>query len=92
MPGDPVTRIAVRPGNFGVGVGRGPENWLIDMSLVKNFRLTERLDLQIRIDMFNATNRVNYSAPSTNVNDATFGEISGAGGMRVVQLNAKLRW
>ena len=68
MPGDPVTRIAVRPGNFGVGVGRGPENWLIDMSLVKNFRLTERLDLQIRIDMFNATNRVNYSAPSTNVN------------------------
>jgi hypothetical protein len=42
--------------------------------------------------MFNATNRVNYSAPSTNVNDATFGEISGAGGMRVVQLNAKLRW
>ena len=25
-------------------------------------------------------------------NDATFGEISGAGGMRVVQLNAKLRW
>ena len=31
--------------------GARPENWLIDMSLAENFRLTEPLDLQIRTDI-----------------------------------------
>jgi hypothetical protein len=92
VPVDPRTRIAIRPGNLGVGAVRGPASWTIDMSLAKNFRLTEAMSLQLRTDMFNATNRVNYSNPSTNANAATFGEISGAGAMRVIQLNAKLRW
>jgi hypothetical protein len=92
VPVDSRTRIAVRPGNLGNGAVRGPGSWSTDLSLAKNFRLTESVSLQFRTDMFNATNRVNYSNPSTNVNAATFGEISGAGGMRVVQLNAKLRW
>jgi hypothetical protein len=40
--------------------------------------------------MFNATNHVNYGSPGANLNSATFGEITSAGGMRVIQLNAKL--
>ncbi|MEJ7609078.1 MAG: hypothetical protein WKF37_23095 [Bryobacteraceae bacterium] len=47
---------------------------------------------QFRTDMFSALNRVNYSGPTTGFNSATFGQISGAGGMRVMQLNAKLSW
>ena len=62
------------------------------MSLSKNFRIAESVTLQIRTDMFNATNHVNYNSPNSNLASATFGEINGAGGMRVVQLNAKLRW
>ena len=42
--------------------------------------------------MFNALNHVNLSGPSTGINGATFGEINGAGGMRVVQLNGRLTW
>jgi hypothetical protein len=42
--------------------------------------------------MFNATNHVNLSDPSTGLNGATFGEISGAGSMRVIQFNGRLRW
>ena len=42
--------------------------------------------------MFNALNHVNLGGPSTGINGATFGEINGAGGMRVVQLNGRLRW
>jgi hypothetical protein len=92
VPVDARTRIAIRPGNLGNGALRGPATWSTDMSISKNFRLAESMTLQIRTDMFNATNHVNYNSPNSNLASATFGEINGAGGMRVVQLNAKLRW
>jgi len=92
VPTDPNTRIAIRPGNLGNGAMRGPGSWTVDASLAKNFRLKERMTLQIRTDMFNALNHVNLSDPSTGLNGATFGEISGAGGMRVIQFNGRLRW
>jgi len=92
VPIDPGTRIAVRPGNLGNGAVRGPGSWTGDLNVSRNFRFTERLRLQVRADMFNALNHVNLSGPSTGLNGATFGEINGAGGMRVVQLNGRLQW
>jgi hypothetical protein len=92
VPVDPNSRIAIRPGNLGNGAVRGPGSWTTDLSLSKNFRLRERLALQVRADMFNALNKVNLSGPSTGINGATFGEINGAGGMRVIQMNGRLRW
>ena len=89
---DSTTRIAVGPGTLGKGALRGPASWGADLSLSKNFSLGEKLKLQFRTDMFNATNHVNYNGPNTNLNSSTFGEISGAGAMRVIQLNAKLVW
>jgi len=92
VPVDPVTRIAIRPGNLGNGAVRGPGSWTTDVALSKNFRVRERMNLQIRADMFNALNHVNLSGPSTGINGATFGEINGAGGMRVVQFNGRFTW
>jgi len=92
VPVDPNSRIAIRPGNLGNGAVRGPGSWSGDVSLSKNFRLKERVNLQVRTDMFNATNHVNLGDPSTGLNGATFGEISSAGGMRVIQFNGRLRW
>ena len=89
---DPRSRTAVRPGNVGQGSLRGPATWSTDLSLAKNFAIKEGMNLQFRTDMFNATNHVNYSGPNANLSSATFGEINGAGGMRVMQLNAKLSW
>lgn len=89
VPINAQTRIAIRPGNLGNGALRGPATWSTDFSFARNFRLHERMNLQFRTDMFNATNHVNYSSPNSNLSSATFGEISGAGGMRVIQLNAK---
>jgi hypothetical protein len=60
---------------------RGPGSWPGDVSLSKNFRLKERVNLQVRTDMFNATNPVNPGDPSTGLNGATFGEISSTGGI-----------
>ena len=71
---------------------RGPGSWTADLNLSRNFKLTERVKLQIRADMFNAVNHVNLSNPSTGLNGATFGEINSAGSMRVVQLNSRLQW
>jgi len=92
VPTDPRTRIAVRPGNVGNGVVRNPATWSVDFALSKNIQLGEQFRLQIRADMFNFLNHVNYSGPSGGRSGATFGEINGAGGMRVAQLNARLSW
>ena len=92
VPVSPTSNIAIRPGNLGNGAVRGPGSWSGDLSLSKNFRLQERLSLQVRADMFNALNKVNLGGPATGANTPTFGEINGAGGMRVIQFNGRLRW
>jgi hypothetical protein len=92
VPVDSRTRIAVRPGNLANGILRGPASVSVDFSLSKNFKVRERMNLQIRADMFNFLNHVNYSDPSSGLNSATFGEINGAGGMRVIQLNGRISW
>ena len=92
MPVDPGTRIAVRAGNVSNGYLRNPLTWNVDLALSKNFRLNERMSIQLRADMFNTLNHVNYGSPTTDANSATFGEINGAGGMRVVQVNARMTW
>jgi outer membrane receptor protein involved in Fe transport len=92
VPVDPGSRIAIRPGNLGNGAVRGPGSWTTDLNISRNFSLTERAKLQVRADMFNALNHVNLSGPSTGINGATFGEINGAGSMRVIQLNGRIQW
>ena len=92
VPESPRSRIAIRPGNLGSGSIRGPATWSADISLAKNFQLTEKVNLQFRADMFNATNHVNYGGPTAGMNSAVFGQISGVAGMRVIQLNAKLKF
>lgn len=92
VPVDPRTRIAIRSGGAANGIMRNPATWTVDFALSKNFKLRERINLQIRGDMFNFLNHVNYGGPSSGIDGATFGEINGAGGMRVVQLNARLSW
>jgi hypothetical protein len=74
--------------------------WTIqeDMALLKNFRLTEKVNLEIRASASNALNRARLAAP-TNASDnrssfgnSTFGFISSAQGNspRNVQLGARI--
>jgi hypothetical protein len=70
-----------------------------DTNLSKNFKLYERISLQVRLEAFNALNHPLWSeSPDTNFNDSTFGEIergAGAGQSnlpRQVQLSAKVTW
>ncbi len=69
---------------------RGPHSLVTDLSLAKNFRLAGRTQLQVRAELFNAFNTVNWSNPNTNIQNTNFGRITGAGGMRRIELGGKL--
>jgi hypothetical protein len=69
---------------------RGPASWVVDLTLAKNVPVPGRARLQVRADMFNVLNHVNYGGPETNILSAFFGQIRGAGSPRTIQLGARL--
>jgi len=50
------------------GACEGPDFFQIDLSFYKNIRITDRLEGQFRIEIFNLTDRVNYIASSVENN------------------------
>jgi outer membrane receptor protein involved in Fe transport len=77
-------------GNAGVGVIEGPGNHSLDTALLKNFHFSESRYVQLRWEMFNATNHVNLNDPGLTLNTATFGVITGAGPARQMQFALKI--
>jgi hypothetical protein len=69
---------------------RGPGYYNWDISLQKNFQLTERFRLQFRSDFLNAFNRVNLAAPNTTVDQNTTGQITASQPARNIQFALKL--
>jgi hypothetical protein len=62
-----------------------------DFSLSRDIKLREYLTFHFAADVFNAFNRVQFSAPSTAINSAAFGQIGGqANTPRRFQVDAKL--
>lgn len=80
----------LRPGTIGQGAVRGPGNQRFDLSLGKNFALTETARLQIRADGFNAFNRTNFVGLVTAVDNPRFGKFTSTRGARVVQFSARI--
>jgi hypothetical protein len=78
------------PGSWGTG-GRnafyGPGYASVDFSVLKNTKITERINTQFRIEMFNLFNRVNLAPPSTTngsglgITADTIGDWNGAPGI-----------
>ena len=87
---DEVRGIAQRPGNAGNGLVRGPGQWTVDFSLAKSFALTESSRMQLRVDMFNALNRVNLGSLNGNVENSDFGTLDNAGAMRQMQMAIRI--
>ena len=94
-------------GNMGRNIFRGPGflNW--DASITKSWRVTERVNLQLRGEMFNVANHANFAAGSVGSElgspdslgraDATpdvqaANPVIGSGGSRHIQLGVKLIW
>jgi hypothetical protein len=85
--------IAVRPGTASKSLVRGPGAWTVDLSLAKNFKIKGESKVQFRADVFNALNHVNFNNPGTgNIASSQFGRITGAGGMRTMQLGLRFQF
>ena len=54
----------------------GPGYLNLDVSLVKSFRVTEKVSAELRVDAFNAPNIMTWNDPSTSVTSTFFGKSS----------------
>lgn len=78
-------------GNCGANTLRGPGSKSMNMSLFRNIRLGGDRRLELRAEVFNLFNWVNYGFPAANVsNQGTFGRITSTlGDPREMQLAVK---
>jgi hypothetical protein len=96
----PLTEAGGYPGNEGFGnlgrnVLRGLWQRRVDLSIAKVFTLGNQRNVELRWDIFNVFNTVNFGLPNNVIGDATtdFGMITDTvGGPRVMQFGAKLRF
>jgi hypothetical protein len=88
-------------GNAGRNLGRGPDNWQLDLALNKRIPLTERLNLIFRGEAFNIFNHPQYGLPLSNFSSRNnFGQINtelnasgvGTGTPRELQLALRLEF
>ncbi|MGA2355005.1 MAG: carboxypeptidase regulatory-like domain-containing protein [Terriglobales bacterium] len=63
-------------GTTGRDFFRGPGRTNLDMTLSKNTAITERVNVEIRMDAFNVFNHGEFANPDTNLFDGTFGQIT----------------
>lgn len=70
----------------------GPGTVTLDMSINRTFPIKESRSLDLRLTASNVFNHVNYTSISTAVNSLTFGEVTAAGGMRRVTMQARFRF
>jgi len=77
-------------GTSGRNIIDGPGTVNLNFSLSRRFRLTERAELQLRCEAFNAVNRVNLGMPRTQVDVANGATIITAKSPRLMQLGARI--
>jgi len=85
-------------GNLGRNAIIGPGFGNLDFALIKNTHITERFNLQIKIDAFDLLNQANFTNPVLTVGSSTFGLITGGtrfpagdgGTSRQLQLSMRL--
>jgi hypothetical protein len=77
-------------GNLGRNTVYGPGTISWDMSLDRKFRLKERLKMDFRADFFNIMNHANWNNPGNSLSSSTFGQITGFGSPRIIQMAMKL--
>jgi len=77
-------------GNSGRNILRADRYNNIDLVLLKNTTITERVSTQLRFEFFNAFNHANYGAPNAVVNTATAGQVASASDPRILQFGLKV--
>ena len=68
----------------------GPGLFNLDLNLVRTLVVREGWKLQIRADANSVTNTPQWGDPSLNINSTNFGNITTAGGNRIITLQARI--
>jgi outer membrane receptor protein involved in Fe transport len=86
-------------GDLGRNVIIGPGLSNLDFAIVRNFRIRESLNFQIRGDAYDIFNHPNFTSPTTTIGSATLGLIGATrttsgdfGSSRQIQLAAKFQF
>jgi hypothetical protein len=64
----------------------GPASIDTDLGVIKSFRVTESSLFKYEANFFNLFNHPNLDNPNSNYNSGTFGQITGSGDPRVIQM------
>jgi len=79
-------------GNAGRNSITGPSQFSLNASLMRTFRMSDRLNADLRVDATNALNHVTYSSWVTNVSSGQFGLPAAANQMRRLQTSLRVRF
>lgn len=80
-----------RFGNSGRGILEGPRYINLDLALLKDTAITERVNLQFRAEAYNSLNRAQFSDPNLSLGNPAFGKITSVrADPRDVQFGLKL--
>src|SRR6185503_13822591 len=71
---------------------RGPGLQNADLMVGKTFRLTERVNFELRAEVFNVSNTPPLNDPNGSFGSAPFGSITSAGNPRVFELVGKVHF
>jgi hypothetical protein len=87
--------FAAPPANTFGNVGRntvvGPGMLTLDLAIRRSFAVSEAARFELRMEAFNALNKVNLGTPNRFVNTAQFGTITAAAAPgRQIQISARL--
>jgi trimeric autotransporter adhesin len=92
---NPAAYTAPLPGQWG-NAGRnsitGPAEFALNASMGRTFRVSDRFNLDLRIDSTNALNNVTYQSWNTTVNGRQFGLPTAANAMRSLEITMRLRF
>ena len=79
-------------GNAGRNSIIGPEQFALNASLARTFRMGDRLNADVRFDANNVLNHVTYQSWISNINSAQFGLPTVANQMRTMQATVRVRF
>ena len=74
---------------------RGPRLWQLDSTLVKYFRITERVKFELRMEFYNLSNTFIASNPDTGIGSGTMGRstwVAGGNYGREIQYTGRIHF
>jgi hypothetical protein len=80
---------SLRQGTLSRNAIYGPGFGILDASIQKNIFLSEKHRLQLRVELFNATNHTNFQSVQTNIRSGQFGRITRTRPGRQTQLSLR---